>query len=279
MTENETSSFRLGSGTIEETAEVKVSDDGLHQIPIRKLARRSRITSFLLLVLMILMFAWGYWDLQGRFDRQANTGNREIKNISAVFEDRLNELDSRFAAIEKKSQADFAKLDKLTVKLQKNIGELQKSMAAIVLSGTMRKEKKAMLDQMQKAFAPIKADIDSLSKDLGTFDQRVRTQLAPLAKQLGQTRDELSALQQTIKAAAGESIDRDEMALEMLKVKKTYQQQIASEAALIRKQVSLLDERMERLESKLRALNTRAPAPSGKNTTSAGRDIQEQNLP
>ncbi len=279
MSENETSSFRLGSGTIEETAETKAQGDGLHQIPIRKLARRSRITSLLLLVLMILMFAWGYWDLQGRFDRQANTGNREIKNITAVFEDRLNELDGRFAAIEENTQADFAKLDKLTVKLQKNIGELQKSMAAIDLSGTMRKEKKAMRDQMQKAFAPIKADIDSLSKDLGTFDQRVRTQLGPLEKQLSQTRNELAALQQTLKAAADESMDRDEMALEMLKVKKTYQQQIASEAAVIRKEVRLLDERMERLESKLRAINARAPAPSGQNTTATGRGIQEQNLP
>ncbi len=278
MTENETSSFRLGSGTIEDTSETKTADDGLHQIPVRKLARRSRITSFLLLVLMLLMFAWGYWDLQGRFDHQANTGNREIKNIAAVFDDRLNELDTRFAAVEEKTQADFAKLDKLSVKLQKNIGELQKSMAAIDLSGTMRKEKKAMLAQMQKAFAPIKADIDSLSKDLGTFDQRVRTQLVPLEKQLGQTREELAALQQAIKTAAGESIDRDEMALEMLKVKKTYQQQIASEAAAIRKQVSLLTERMERLESKLRAINARAPTPSGTNTT-AGKGIQEQNLP
>ena len=123
--------------------------------------------------------------------------------------------------------------------------------------------------------------------DLRRAQQVIGSHLSPaplirsyaLEKQLGQTRGELAALQQTIKAAAGESIDRDEMALEMLKVKKTYQQQIASEAALIRKQVSLLDERMERLESKLRALNTRAPAPSGTNTTSAGRDIQEQNLP
>ncbi len=279
MPQDETSSFRLGSGPIEEPPDLSGSDDGLQQIAIKRMTRRSRATTLLLLGLMLLLFAWGYWDLQGRFDRQANTGSREIKNISAVFDDRLNELDAKFASIETKLDEDFAKLDKLTVKLQKNFGELQKSMAAIDLSGTMRKEKKAMLDQMQKTFAPIKADIKNLSKNLGTIDQRVRTQLVPLEKQVQQTRDKMAVLDKTLKTASEESVGRDELALEMLKVKKSYQQQIISEAAAIRKQVSLLTERIERMEAKIRSVSSSAPSPAGANARPSGSGIQEQNLP
>ena len=279
MMEDESSSFRLGSGPIEEAPDIAAADDSLHQMMLKKMKRRIRLTALLLLGLMLLMFAWGYWDLQGRFDRQANTGDREIKNISAIFDDRLNELDDKFAAIEKQMTADFAKLDKLTVKLQKHIGQLQKSLDAIDLSATMRKEKKAMLAQMQKTFAPIKKDIDNLSKDLGTFDQRVRTQLVPLEKQVKQTRNELALLQKSFKADADERVNRDEIALEMLKVKKSYQQQIVAEASAIRKQVSLLTERLERLETRMRAPHTTAPSPPGSNAAIPGSGIQEQNLP
>nr|MBL0715746.1 hypothetical protein [Desulfobacterales bacterium] len=244
MTENETSSFRLGSGPLEETREVPAQDDTVLQLRINKLTRRIRRTSMLLFLLMIVMFALGYWDLQGRFSQQANTGNREIKNITAVFDDRLNELDQNFILIEKKLGEDFGKLDKLTVKLQKDIGQLRKKLDAIDLSGTMQKEKKAMLFQMQKEFAPLKKDIDSLSQNMGAFDQRIQTQLAPLKKQISQTQTDLGTLQKDVRTSTNESIGKDDLALEMLKVKKAYQQQITSQAATIRKQVGLITERL-----------------------------------
>jgi chromosome segregation ATPase len=279
MMEDESSSFRLGSEPLEEAPERPAPDDSLHHIKLKKMARRSRLITLLLLGLMLLMFAWGYWDLLGRFDRQANTGNREIKNIAAVFEDRLNELDGKFATLETQLTEDVAKFDKLTVKLQTQIGALQKSMEAIDVSGTMRKEKKAMLDQVQKTFAPIKADIDNLSKDLGAFDQRIRDQMRPLEKQVSQTQESLALLQKSVKADANERLTRDDMALELLKVKKSYQQQVMTETGAVRKQVSLLTERLERLESRMRAVRTVAPSPVPAAPSGPGSKIQEQNLP
>lgn len=117
MMEDETSSFRLGSEPPEDAPASAAPDDGLRRMELKKMARRNRFVTLLLLGLMLLMFAWGYWDLLGRFDRQAHTGNREIKNISAIFEDRLNELDGNFERIEKQLTEDSAKFDKLTVKL------------------------------------------------------------------------------------------------------------------------------------------------------------------
>jgi chromosome segregation ATPase len=279
MTENETSSFRLGSGPIEETPEVAVPDDAVTHMRIKKYARRAGITSFLLTFALVVVFAWGYWDLQGRFAYQANTGNREIKNITAVFDDRLNELDQKFTTMQIEMVEDFAKMDKLTVKLQKNIDQLEKSMEAIDLSGTMRKEKKAMLAEMQKTFAPIKKDIDNLSQNMGAFDQRIRTQMVPLEEQVKQSRNELARLDQAYKVMAAESIDRDDLALEMLKVKKTYQQQILSETAAVRKQIGLLNEKLERLESKLRAVKAAPPPAASATGSRPGSGIQEQNLP
>ena len=279
MMEDETSSFRLGSDPLDEAPESTALDDSLLQLQIKRMARRNRMIVLLLLILMLLLFAWGYWDLQGRFDRQANTGDREIKNIAAVFEDRLNELDGKLGSIGQQLTEDVAKFDKLTVKLQAQIGELQKGMDAIDLSGAMRKEKKAVLDQMQKTFAPIQADIDKLSKDLGAFDKRIRDQLRPLEKQVSKTQESLTLLEKTVKAGADERLTRDDMALELLKVKKSYQQQIVSEAGAVRKQVSLLTERLERLESRVRAVRTTMPSSTPPVPAGSGSKIQEQNLP
>jgi chromosome segregation ATPase len=279
MTENESSSFRLGSGPIEDAPQPEVPDDSLSQIHIKKLQRRGRITTFLLLCLTILLFAWGYWDLHNRFAHQANSGNREIKNITTVFDDRLNQLDQKFATIENQMGENFAQLDKLTVKLQEEIGQMQQNLGAIDVSGTMRKEKKAIQDEMQKALAPLKKDIDSLSQNVDASDSRVKTQLAPLEKEMAQMRQALTRLEKSIKAAAGASISQDDMALEMLKVKKAYQQKISSEAANIRREINLLAERLERIESKVRAAKAVSPPPSQSPGPLPGSGIQEQNLP
>ena len=278
MTENETSSFRLGSGPIEDMPEPPTQEnEQLAQLQFKRLTRRIRITSLLLLFLMIAVFALGYWDLQGRFVRQANTGNREIQNITAVFEDRLNQLDQQLADIEKQLGEDFAKVDKLTVKLQKDIGQLQKNLEAIDLSGAIRKEQKALRAQMQKAFAPIKKDIDNLSKNMGAFDKRIKNQMAPLEEKLNQTRNDLAVLDKALKTSAAESVNRDALSLEMLKVKKAYQQQVAAETGALRKQTSILTERLERLEAKWRDLQ-RAPVSAPDAGPASGTGIQEQNL-
>jgi chromosome segregation ATPase len=276
MTENETPSFRLGSGSIEEIQETEAQNDAISQIRFKRLQRRGRITSLLLLGLTILLFAWGYGDLHNRFAHQANSGNREIKNITAIFDDRLNQLDQKFSAIEKQLGEDFAKLDTTTVKLQKNIDQLQQGLNAIDVSGALNKEKKAMQEQMRKAFDPIKKDIDDLTQNIGAFDKRIQTQMAPLEKQIDQTRQALRRLEKSVQAAAGARISRDDLALEMLKVKKSYQQRIADEAATIRKQVSLMTERLERLEERVRAAKTTSPPAMG---PVSGSGIQEQNLP
>ncbi len=291
MTENETSSFRLGSGPIEEPSEPEPQEDTLAQLRFKRLARRIRITTLLLLILMIALFALGYWDLQGRFNQQANTGNREIQNITAIFEDRLNQLDQKLVDIEKQFGEDLAKIDKLTVNLHKDMGQLQKNLDAIDLSGTLRKEQKALRAQMQKDFAPIKKDIDSLSKNMGAFDKRIKNQMAPLEKKLNQTRNDLAALDKALKASANdlaaldkalkastaESVNKDVLSLEMLKVKKAYQQQVASETAAFRKQTGILTERLERLEAKLRELQ-RVPRSTPGTGPISGGGIQEQNL-
>ncbi len=278
MTENETSSFRLGSGPIEDAPEPpSQEDDQLAQLQFKRLARRNRITSLLLLFLMIAVFALGYWDLQGRFARQANTGNREIQNITAVFEDRLNQLDQKLADIETQFGEGFTKVDKLTVKLQKDMGQLEKNLNAIDLSGSIRKEQKALRAQMQKDFAPIKKDIDNLSKNMGAFDKRIKDQMAPLAEQLNKARNDLTTLEKTLKASTAASVSRDALSLEILKVKKAYQQQVAAETSALRKQTGILVERLERLEVKLRDLQRTSVSTPGAGPSS-GAGIQEQNL-
>ena len=130
---------------------------------------------------------------------------------------------------------------------------------------------------MQKTFAPIKKDIDNLSKNMGAFDKRIKDQMVPLEEKLTQTRNDLAALDKALKAATAASVSRDALSLEILKVKKAYQQQVTAETSALRKQTGILVERLERLEGKLRDLQ-RTPASAPRTGPASGTGIQEQNL-
>ena len=59
---------------------------------------------------------------------------------------------------------------------------------------------------------------------------------------------------------AGRIVDKDQMDLEMLKLKKAYQQNLAAEISGLQKQIGLLTERLERLESRTRSQAATPPA-------------------
>jgi hypothetical protein len=112
---------------------------------------------------------------------------------------------------------------------------------------------------------------------MGAFDKRIKDQMVPLEEKLTRTRNDLAALDKALKASTATSVNRDALSLEMLKVKKAYQQQVAAETSALRKQTGILVERLERLEVKLRDLQ-RTPVSVPATGPASGTGIQEQNL-
>jgi chromosome segregation ATPase len=281
MSENTTGSFRLG--TLEDTREVHpVEDNEIVNLQVKKMNRRFRWLLIITVIVIGGLFTIGYLDLKNRFSVQKNSGTREIQNISAIFEDRLNELQKRSDDLESSLSKEMSDLDQKTVVWQKDLTALKNRIEKLDLSGAVKKEQKAVLQQVRKDIEPLNQQLKSIQTDLAGVEQKIQTQITPLSESLARNAKDVERLKTLIGPAPGEIVNRDQMELELLKIKKAYRQNIAVEIAGLEKQIRLLTERLERLEVKPSSGVT-TPATSGKpksgSTTNTGNTgIQEQNI-
>lgn len=281
MSENTSGSFRLG--TLEDTREIHpVEDNAIVNLQVKKLNRRFRWLLIITVIVVGGLFTVGYLDLKNRFSVQKNSGTREIQNISAIFEDRLNELQKRSDDLESSLTKEMAALDQKTVVWQKDLSALRNKVDKLDLSGAVKKEQKAVLQQVRKDIEPLDQQLKSIQSNLAGVEQKILTQITPLSDSLARNAKDVERLKTLIGPAPGEIVNKDQMELELLKIKKAYRQNLTAEIAGLEKQIRLLAERLERLEVKPSS-GMSTPATSGKpksgsttNTGNAG--IQEQNI-
>ena len=281
MTEKNTGSFRLG--TLEDTREVQsVEDNELVELQVKKLNRRFRWLLIITVFVVGGLFTVGYLDLKNRFSVQKNSGTREIQNISAIFEDRLNELQKRADDLENSLNKEMSALDQKTVVWQKDLATLRGTVEKLDLSGAVKKEQKAFLQEVRKDIEPLDQKLKTMQADLAGFEQKILTQVTPLSESLARHAKDVENLKALLGPVQGEIVNKDQMELELLKIKKAYRQNLAAEISGLEKQIRLLVERMERLEVKPSSGASR-PATSGQpktvptpNTGNTG--IQEQTI-
>jgi uncharacterized coiled-coil protein SlyX len=277
MSEKDTGSFRFG--TMEDTEEIPLSEDAaLTDLQIRKVGRRF----WWLLLIMVLfvggLFAAGYIDLTNRFSIQKTTGIREIENIATVFQDRLDEFQKRLDGLETSLTEQMVALDQKTVVWQKDLATLRKTVEALDLSAAVAQEQKAVLQEVRKELAPLDKRLQQLQTDLTALEKNLTDRVAPLSGSLAQNAQAIAKLQSRLGPVAGQLVDKDQMELELLKIKKAYRQNLAAEISGLQKQIGLLTERLERMESRSPTRGA-SPGASGQPGATESGGIREQPLP
>jgi chromosome segregation ATPase len=277
MQERDTSSFRLGN--LDERAEIQPAEPAVSDLRLQKLSRRITRTALLLVLLTLALIGLGYWDLHSRLVQEKSSGTREIENMATVLEDRMNQLQDKLSGLEQRIQDELAKVDKLSLALNKDLGELRAGLKAIDVDAAVKAEGQAMETRLNKAVADIKARSESMAQTTTDLEKDLKTRVAPLEEQIAQLKNSLSELQQRIGKVAGGVVGRDDLDLELLKVKNYYQQQISTQIDALRRQTNSALERLERLESRARMPSTPAPgAPASSGTGAPAKRIQEQTI-
>ena len=280
---NESSdSFRLG--TLEDTGEMApVEEAELYDLQLKKTRRRFRWSLVVVVLLFGVLLAAGYLDLKQRFSMQTNSGIREIENISAVFEDRLNELQKRIDDLGNSLTKDMAALDQKTVVWQKDLAAVRQTVDKLDVSGVVKKEQQGVLQEVRKELAPLEQRIKAIQSDLGGLEQKMVSRITPLSESLASNTQKVEALQNRLGPQSGELVNKDVLDLELLKLRNAYRQNLTDEIAGLEKKIGLLVEKVERLESRLApgAASSPLPSPSaaGKTPPKGNPGIQEQTLP
>lgn len=273
MPENDSSGFRFGA-LDKDPEDISIQED--HEFiewQARKINRRFWWLLFVMILLVGGLFSAGYLDLKNRFSVQQSSGIREIENISAVFEDRLNEYQNRLDGLETTFSKEIEALDQKTVVWQKDLATLRASVEKLDPSGAVEKGQKTILQEVRRNIAPLEQKLAALEADLSAIEKKVAAQVAPLAESLAKNTAQISRLQNRIGPVSGTIVDKDTMDLELLKLRKAQSQSLAAEVAGLERRIGLLIERVQRLES--RPLPSTTPPASG--TQPGG--IQEQPLP
>lgn len=273
MSQEDMGSFRFGTLSPAEGEGPPDDDNGLVELQLRKINRRFWWLLIVTILLVGGLFSAGYLDLKKRFSVQQTSGVREIETISAVLEDRLNEHQTRLDALDASLIQETDALDKKTVVWQKDLAALRQTVEQLDLTGTVQKEQKALLQQVGKDIAPLEQKIAALQTDLAGIEKKIAAQVAPLSEALAKNAEQITRLRNRIDPITGEILSKDALDLELLMLRKTQRQSLVDEISGLQRQIGLLIERVQRLESRPAAV---VPPPAS--GTSPG-GIQEQPLP
>ena len=146
------------------------------------------------------------------------------------------------------------------------------------MSGAVAAQQKALLQEVRKEIAPLNQQVEAFQADLAAVGKKLDARMAPLSESLAQNTQAIANLQSRIGPIAGQIVDKDQMDLELLKLKKAYQQNLSAEISGLQKQIGLLTERIQRLESRP-APGAGSPAPAGTGGAGPAGGIREQPLP
>jgi DNA repair exonuclease SbcCD ATPase subunit len=235
---------------------------------VEKLSQRLTLLSILLPCLLGVALYFGYRDLAGRFNQGQDTGSLQIQKISQEIEDlskNFNEklitfsttlssrdkdfgksIEGRIAAIEKYVDASQKRLESLDDSLQQTaemIERLNVSKADNKSQVIAFEKVNAAIDSLKKELPESKTvqrDLKAMSADIKKLESQLTQKLAALAADMEQTGKQYKDLQAAAEKLAGQTVDPDTLALEVLKLKNNFQNQITQKIAEVSQRLDAL---------------------------------------
>lgn len=265
----------------EEPPGTGINEDLLH-LRLKKINRRIILLTLFLPVLLVLMGIYGYLEIQKQLFQKEDSDIEAVEVLTQEVNERLGGFSERIDGIEEKLAQTLSTSQKQTSDAMKGLEQkltaVQKAVKSIDVSGavaTVEKEQKAMMDSVNQTLKPLGQRIDALSEDVKTLDGRLSEQLAALSDQVGKNSSRVASVQKDTNALSQSQLNKEQLDLEMLKIKKANQIVLESEIGKLQRNLNLLSEDLERLESRL--ANELRSSGSGASGSPTGQ-IREQPL-
>jgi chromosome segregation ATPase len=224
----------------------------LKDLRVEKLSQRVTLLSILLPCLIAVAIYFGYRDLSGRVSQGSDTESlevqrltRELENLAKDFNDKLitfsttlstqdkdlgNTLEGRLTVIGKNVdglQNNVKSLDEDLKKTGETIERLNASKAD-------KKSQALAIEKINGAITPLQAELDKL-KTVG------RESMEQNKKDYAQIQDSLTKL-------SGKAVDKDTLALEIIKLRNYFQSQIAKEVSDLNQRIDSLKKEIDGIE-------------------------------
>lgn len=248
----------------------------IKDLRVEKLSQRITLFSILLPILIGVAIFFAYRDLTSRVSRSQDTGSVEAQRISRElegFSKKFNEKLITFSTTLSSQDKDFNTtvsgklaavnknvdvLNKSLKSLNENLSQTRKTVKNLAASKADKKNQAVAiakvnanlesLKQELKSLTELRSEITTVSAEIKILEGKLSQELAEVATTVGRSRKDFRQLQKSIAALSGDKIDRDTFALELLKLRKNYQNRLAQEIAAVNQKLDTIQKKIDGIQ-------------------------------
>lgn len=279
MSDDDSRTFKLGS--LEERTPppaAKPLDAGRSR-QIATVNRRITRVATLLLCLMLAMGLGGYWEIRQQMRQRQDVELREVNSLAQALRTDMQAVNQRLETLENNLGEGRIKTEKDVIQLRKATDELQKRLQSIDVSGAVQKQQAALLAQVTASQEPLLKELKALAARTTALDARVNEFGGITTAGAEKAAAEVAQLKKRLDQLGAQMVGKEQLNLEILKVRKAYETQLATERRELEKQIRSAQEQLARLESRLNRQPVPGAAPAPATPPRTGTGIQEQALP
>jgi len=251
----------------------------LKDLRVEKLSQRVTLLTILLPSLIAVAIYFGYQNLSGRVSQGHDTGSLEIQRLTKELDElskNFNEklitfsttlstqdkdigttIEGRLFAISK----DIGELQKnfksLNEELKRDLEQNQDTIAKLRASKVDKKSQAVAVEKINASIKPLKKelqqlkalgrDLKTVSGDIINLESTLTRKLKAVTADTEQFGKNYEQLEASLTKLSGKTIDEDTLALEVFKLKKNFENQLAEA-------VSDLNQRLESLQTEIDAI-------------------------
>jgi chromosome segregation ATPase len=255
----------------------------LNDLRVEKLSQRMTLITILLPCLLAVGVYFGYQDLTNKISRSQDSGSLEIQRLTTEIEDLSRNFNQKlitFSTTLSTQDKDFGtSIEGRLIAVYQNVDTLQKNFKSLSeelrrdlklnqvtieklkASKVDKKSQAVAIEKINAAMAPLKSellnlkalkqDLKAVSDSIAELESKLTNQLEALSadtQQHGQNYDQLqlslTELSNKTSELSNKTVDKDTLALEVFKLKKNLQNQIA-------KEITDLNQRLDTIQSEV----------------------------
>jgi chromosome segregation ATPase len=277
--DEEYSSFKF-EGNDEPVSEQTIYQEEAKDRRLEKLGHRVTIISILIPVIIGAVFYIAYRNVSSRVSQGQDTGAMEIQNLSAQLEEKYTALLAKTGDLEASLTEKLAALEKANSTIKESLKEAEDTVNKINATKVDKKDQQDAIAKIDTALVPIhkelealvplRSDLNAVTAQVASLSKNLQQQMTELSANVDRTLKDLTQIRSEVSALSERKLDRDDLELELLKARKSYQRDLDLNKAAI-------DKRLDSILEKIKSLEKVAQAPLAA-PKSAGGSIVEQEI-
>ena len=276
--DEEYSSFKF-EGNEEPVSEQTLYQEEAKDRRLEKLGHRVTIISILIPVIIGAVFYIAYRNVSSKVIQGQDTGAMEIQNLSAQLEEKYNVLLAKYGDLEASLAQKLEALEKADKTIKNSLKEAEDTVNRINATKVDKKDQQDAIAKIDTALVPIhkelealgplRSDLNAVTAELASLNKNFQQQMAALSTNVDQTLKDLTQVRSEVAALSERKLDRDDLELELLKARKSYQRDLDITKAA-------LDKRLDSLLEKIKSLEKVAEAPLAAPKSADGRVVEQE---